>query len=97
MDAADPAGREDADPRRARDGERAADRGRADRTLDGGDCEVARPGFARFRPEAGELFRRQSDAHVSVEDADRRRDGTGCAHLPLRLEPDLNALPGGKP
>ena len=44
--------------------------------------------------EAAELLRRQPDADLAVEDSDRRRDGAGRAHLPLRLEPDLDALAG---
>src|SRR5205823_12447757 len=92
--AADAAGREDADLRRARDGERAADRRGADASLDRSGGEVARPDLARLRAEAGELLRRQPDANLPVQDSDARRDGAGRAHLPLRLEPDLDALAG---
>ena len=94
MDAADPAGGEHADAGRARDGERAADGRGADRALDGCGREVARPDLARLGAEAAELLRRQPDAHLAVEDADGRRDGARRAHLPLRLEPDLDALAG---
>ncbi len=40
------------------------------------------------------LLGREPDANLAVEDSDRRRDGAGRAHLPLRLEPDLDALAG---
>ncbi len=94
MDAADAAGREDADPGCAGDRERAADSGGADRALDGSCPEVARPDLAGERPEAPELLLGQPDVHLSVENSDRRGDGTGRAHLSLRLEPDLDALAG---
>src|SRR5437879_5307292 len=92
MDAADSAGRENADPGCARDRERAAQRRRPDCALDGGGSEVARPDLARMRHEAGELVLRQPDTQLSVEDADRRGDGSRGAHLPLGLQSDLDAL-----
>ena len=44
--------------------------------------------------EASELLLGQPDAHLPVEDSDRRRDRACRAHLLLRLEPDLDALAG---
>ena len=96
MDAADAAGREDADSRRARDGERAADGRRADGALYGCGGEVARPGFAGVGLEAGELLRGQADADLPVEYAHSRRDSARVPHLALRLEPDLDALARGE-
>src|SRR5439155_2816126 len=94
MDAADAAGGEHADAGRARRRERAADRGGAGGSLDGRRREVPRPGLARLGAEPGELLSRQPDPNLAVEDSDRRRDGACRAHLPLRLEPDLDALAG---
>ena len=56
--------------------------------------EVARPDLARLGAEPDELLSRQPDPNLAVEDSDRRGDGAGRAHLPLRLEPDLDALAG---
>ena len=94
MDAADAARCEDADPGRAPDGERAADRRRADRALDGCGREVTRADFAGERPEASELLLGQPDVHLPAEDSDRRRHGAGLAHLPLGLEANLDAFAG---
>ena len=94
MDAADAAGREDADPDRARGGEGASHRRCADRSLDGGSREVPWPDLARERPEASELLLGQPDVHFSVQNADGRGNRTRRSHLPLRLEPHLHALAG---
>ena len=64
---------------------------------DGRGREVARPGLARLGAESAELLGREPDAYLAVEDSDRCRDGAGRAHLPLRLEPDLDALAGWEP
>ncbi len=92
MDAAEPAGRHPPDPRRLRDRERAADGGGADRALHLGRRQVARADLPRVRAEPCELRLRQTDDDLAVEDADRRRHGAAGAHLPLRLETDLDAL-----
>ena len=81
-----------ADARRARDRERAADRRRADRALRDRGGEVARADLARVGAEARELASREPDDDLAVEHADRRGHRAGRAHLPLRLEPDLDAL-----
>ena len=94
MDAADAAGRENPDPGGSRNRKRAADGRGADGALNRSRREVARPGLPRLRPEASQLLRSQPDAHLSVEDADRRRNRTRLAHLPLGLETDLDAFAG---
>jgi hypothetical protein len=75
-------------------GERPADGRRGDGALRCRGPEVARAGLAGGGIEARELLFRQPDAHVSVEDADRRRHRAGSAHLRLRLEPDRHAFAG---
>src|SRR5579884_1220270 len=92
VDAADAAGGEDADPDRARDGERASDRRGADGVLHDRGGEIAGTDLARVRAEPGELLRSQPDAHLAVENSDGRRERAGRADLPLGLEPDLGAL-----
>ena len=92
MDPAEPAGRHERDSRGARDRERAANRRRPDCALLHRDREVARADLARGGVEARELVLCQPDDDVAVEDADRRRDGARCAHLPLGLHADLDAL-----
>ncbi len=96
MDAADAPGREDAEARRPRNCERAAHRRRADRALDGGGREVTRACLPRVGVEARELLLREADAHLAVEDADRRRHRSRRPHLPFRLEADLDALARGE-
>jgi hypothetical protein len=94
VDAADPACAQEANPRRPADGERPADRCRADDTLDGRGGEVARPDLASTGVEPLQLGLGQPDHDLAVEDADRRRDGARLAHAPLRLEADGDALSG---
>ena len=60
----------------------------------GGGREVARPALRAEASNRRELLLRQPDAHLAVQDADRRGHRAGRAHLPLRLEPDLDAFPG---
>ncbi len=52
------------------------------------------PDLARGGVEASELLLRQPDAHLAVEDADRRRDGARARAPALRLEPDRDAFAG---
>ena len=83
-------------PGRAAGGERPADGGRPDGSLDDARREVARPDLARVRGEALELARREPDPDRSVEHADRRRYRAGLANEPLGLKADLDALAGRK-
>ena len=85
-----------ADPGRAADGERAADRRRADGALHDRGGEVARPDLARRRVEPAELGLGQTDDELAVEHADRRRHRAALAHRALGREPDLDALAGRK-
>ena len=96
VDAAEPAGAHEADPDRAAGRERAADGRRADRVLDERGGEVARADLARVGVEALELVLGEADPEPAVEDADGRRHGAGLADAALALEPDRDALAGGK-
>src|SRR5581483_9309779 len=65
-----------------------------DRPLRDRRREVARPDLSRAGVEPLELRLRQADDDLAVEDADRRGHRACGAHLPFRLEPDLDALAG---
>ena len=92
MDAAEPAGRHEADPGRPADGERPSDGRCADDSLDGGRREIAWAELARRGVEPLELRGRQADDDLAVEHADGRRDASSVADRPLRGESDLDAL-----
>ena len=92
VDAAEAAGRHEADPGRGGDRERAADRRRTERVLRDGGREVARAELARGRVEAFELRLGQPDDDLAVEDADRRRHAAALAHCALGAQADLDAF-----
>ena len=92
MDAADPPGREPADPGDSRHRERSTDRRRADRTLRNAHREIARPDLARIDREARKLRVVESDNDLAVEHADRGGHRTCSAHLTLRLASHLDSL-----
>src|SRR2546430_2670195 len=100
MDAADSAGRQEADADVPADGERAADGRRSEPTLRHRGGEIAWTDLTSLgarRRKAVELCPAEADADGSVDDADRRRDGSTRAYAPLRLARDLRAFPGREP
>ena len=92
MNAAQPAGAHEADADRRGSGERAADCRRADRALHGADGEVAGAELARVGREPLELGSLEADPDLSVEHADRGRNGAGRANGSLAREARLDAV-----
>ena len=97
VDAADATRAQEADPDEARDRQHAADRRRADGTLDGARGEIAWAGLAGVGGEAGELALREPDLDAAVEHADRRGKGARPAHGGVALEPDREPVGAGNP
>jgi hypothetical protein len=100
MHAADPARAHEPDPDAPTDAERPSDGRRAEQPLRHAEAELPRTRFAGVvagRRETVELCFDETDADDAVDDADRRRDGASGAHALLRLERDLDSLPGGEP
>ena len=97
MDAAEPAGAHEADSGDAHRGERAADRGRAERALGDAGAEVARADLPRLAPGSSKRCSSSSVRPIRslpVDDPDRGRDRAGGPHAPLGLAPDRRALAG---
>src|SRR5207244_3333010 len=79
---------EEANPGGRADGERAADRRRAEAALGDAHRQVSRPGLARRLAGVGEspeLVSRKPDPHGAVEHADRRGHHAGVAQPPTSV------------
>src|SRR6266576_4297029 len=97
VDAADPAGPEEADSCETADGERAADGRRPESSLRRAGSEIPRAGLAGGRAglaEAHQLARAKADGDYAVEHPDRRRNRPAGANRRLRREPHLHPHPG---
>src|SRR3954467_6197753 len=94
MDAPEAARPHEPDPDHGGSGERAADRGRADRSLDGAYRQVARPELARGGREPLQVVQVEPDQDAAVENADRRGDCPCRADSCLAGQAGLDAIRG---
>jgi hypothetical protein len=95
VDAAEPARAHEPDARRPADGERAADRRRAEAASDDRGREISRPDLRSVVAggrEALEVALVQADPDLPVDDSHGRRDRPRVPHPPFALDGDVESL-----